>query len=124
MVKLEFDATEKEKDAQSSSSSLDSHDGRTDSAGAAGGDGVLAESLSRAELRDTFLFFRDDVMTVSCLCSSGTTAGWGWTEAERGGGVFHGFGVLSSVLSSRLVEPSFVGVAEERARGGLCDVGE
>lgn len=72
VVKLGFESTENEKDARSSSSSADSHDGRTESAG---GDGELAESLSRAELRDTFLFFRDDVVTVSCVCSSGTTTG-------------------------------------------------
>ena len=74
VVKLELEATEKEKDARSSSSSLDSHDGRTESVGAASGDGGSATSLSRAGLRETFLFFRDDVVTVSCLCSSGTTA--------------------------------------------------
>ena len=71
VVKLEFEVTENEKEARSSS---DSHDGRAESAGAGTGDGGLTKSLSRAGLREpTFLFFADDVMTVSCLCSSGTT---------------------------------------------------
>lgn len=88
----------------SSSFSIGSHDGRTVSAGvaAASGDGgVTKSSLSRAELRVTFLFFlKDDVVNVSCLCSSGTTRGREREGPEEMGGVCHGGPVVSLLVDS------------------------
>lgn len=63
------DAAEKEK----AGSSFGSHDGRTVSAGEEVL--VLGTWSSQDWLRESFLFFEEDVVKASCLCSSGMAAG-------------------------------------------------
>jgi len=87
--KLELDATEKENEARSSSS-FDSQEGRIMSAGATWGEGDRSESLSGTKFRETFLFFKEDVMTMSCPGSSGTTSiGMGRKAKKRATGKCH-----------------------------------
>lgn len=62
-----MEVAEKEK----AGSSFGSHDGRTVSAG----EEVSGTSSSRDWLRESFLFFEEDVVKASCLCSSGMAAG-------------------------------------------------
>lgn len=64
---------EKERAAASSSGS---HEGM-----AVSGDGEVGASKSMVKGRASFLFFEEDVLTVSCPGSSGgKTAGAGWRE--------------------------------------------